>query len=259
MSPTLRSSKNIIQCDTGDPAGVACRRQTVDLNNEDQDFGWPDSLVLLSFTVHEPQHRAAFIAYIREFMMSTVRKIDFISVEDYLAGEQRSSVKHEYVAGLVHAMVGARNAHNIIASNALGSLFSQLQGKPCRAFNSDTKIRVRMSNQTRFYYPDASVICRPNPQSDVFQDLPSVIVEVLSESTRRIDDGEKREAYLTIPSLTHYILLEQSAIGAVVYERRSAGFERRVLTELTDSIPLPELHISLSLAAVYDGIEFSDE
>ena len=192
-------------------------------------------------------------------MMSTVRKIDFISVEDYLAGEQQSSVKHEYVAGLVYAMVGALNAHNIIASNAQGSLFSQLQGKPCRAFNSDTKIRVRMSNQTRFYYPDVSVICRPNPQSDVFQDLPSVIVEVLSESTRRIDDGEKREAYLTIPSLTHYILLEQSAIGAVVYERLSAGFERRVLTELTDSIPLPELHISLSLAALYDGIEFSDE
>jgi Uma2 family endonuclease len=116
-----------------------------------------------------------------------------------------------------------------------------------------------MPHQTRFYYPDVSVICRPNPQSDVFQDLPSVIVEVCSKSTRRIDSGEKREAYLTIPSLTHYILLEQSAIEAVVYERGSVDFERRVLTELTDSIPLPELNISLSLVAVYDGIEFSDE
>ncbi len=192
-------------------------------------------------------------------MMSTVQNIDFIAVEDYLAGEQQSSVKHEYVAGRIYAMIESQNAHNMIASSALGSLGQQLPGKPCRAFNSDTKIRVRMSNQTRFYYPDVSVICRPNPQSDVFQDLPSVIVEVFSESTRRIDDGEKREAYLTIPSLTHYILLEQSAIGAVVYERRSAGFERRVLTELTDSIPLPELNISLSLAAVYDGIELSDE
>ena len=192
-------------------------------------------------------------------MMSTVQNIDFIAVEDYLAGEQQSSVKHEYVAGRIYAMIESQNAHNMIASSALGSLGQQLPGKPCRAFNSDTKIRVRMSNQTRFYYPDVSVICRPNPQSDVFQDLPSVIVEVFSESTRRIDDGEKREAYLTIPSLTHYILLEQSSIGAVVYERRSAGFERRVLTVLTDSIPLPELNISLSLAAVYDGIELSDE
>jgi Uma2 family endonuclease len=192
-------------------------------------------------------------------MMSTARKSDFISVEDYLAGEQHSSVKHEYVAGLIFAMVGARNAHNIIASNALGSLFGQLQGKPCRAFNSDTKIRVQMSNQTRFYYPDVSVICRQNPQTDVFQDLPSVIIEVLSESTRRIDDGEKREAYQTIPTLTHYILLEQSTVGAVVYERTSAGFQRRVLAELKDIIPLPELNIKLSMAAVYDGVEFSEE
>lgn len=191
--------------------------------------------------------------------MSPARQIDLISVEDYLAGEQHSSVKHEYVAGLIYAMVGARNAHNIIASNVLGSLFSQLQGKPCRAFNSDTKIRVRMSNQTRFYYPDVSVICRPNPQSDVFQDLPGVVIEVLSESTRRIDDGEKREAYLTIPSLSHYILFEQSSVGAVIYERGSAGFERRVLTGLTGSIPLPELNASLALATVYDGVEFSDE
>lgn len=199
------------------------------------------------------------VHYFGELKMSTARQTSFVSVEDYLAGEQQSSVKHEYVAGLVYAMAGARNAHNIIASNALGSLFSQLQGKPCRAFNSDTKIRIRMSDQTRFYYPDVSVICRPNPQSDVFQDFPSVIVEVFSESTRRIDDGEKRDAYLTIPSLTHYILLEQSAVGAVIYERGSAGFERSILTDPEASIPLPELNISLSLAAVYDGVEFSEE
>ena len=190
--------------------------------------------------------------------MSRARS-SLVSVNDYLAGEQQSSVKHEYVAGLVYAMVGAKNAHNIIASNALISLGQQLHGKPCRAFNSDTKIRIRLSDQTRFYYPDVSVVCRPNSQSDVFQDFPSVIVEVFSESHRRIDDGEKRDAYLTIPSLTHYILLEQSAIGAVVYERGSAGFKRRILTDPADSIPLPELNISLSLMAVYDGVEFSDE
>ena len=96
--------------------------------------------------------------------MSTVRKIDFITVKDYLAGEQQSSVKQEYVP----EMVIARNAHNIFASNLLRLLFSQLQGKPCQGFNSDTKMRVRMSNETRCDYSDASVVCRPNPQSDMF-------------------------------------------------------------------------------------------
>ena len=132
--------------------------------------------------------------------MSTARQTSFVSVDDYLAGEHQSSVKHEYVAGLVYAMVGAKNVHNIIASNALISLGQQLQGKPCRAFNPDTKIRIRLSDQTRFYYPDVSVVCRPNPPGDHFQDEPIIVFEVVSESTRRIDEQEKRGAYLAIPT-----------------------------------------------------------
>jgi len=191
--------------------------------------------------------------------MSTARRLNLVSVDDYLTGEQQSQVKHEYMAGVVHAMVGARNAHNMIATNALIAMGQQLQGHRCRVFNSDTKIRVRMSHQTRFYYPDVSVICHPNPQTDVFQDQPAVIIEVFSEGTRRIDDGEKRDAYLTIPTLTHYILLEQSAPAAIVYERGVVGFQRRVLLNLSDSIEMPDIGIRLDLAAAYNGVEFSDE
>ena len=187
--------------------------------------------------------------------MSSVPQFRFVSVEDYLDGEQESSIKHEYLGGYVYAMVGASNAHNIIASNVLIALGGQLDGNPCRAFNSDTKIRVRLSDQTRFYYPDASVICAPNAQSDSFQDQPSVIIEVLSDSTRRVDETEKREAYLTIPTLTHYILLEQSFAAAIVYERGSDGFERRVLSGMDASVEMPEASAVLKLAAAYDGVE----
>lgn len=180
-----------------------------------------------------------------------------VSVAEYLTREKHSTVKHEYVAGNVYAMAGASNAHNMIASNVLISLGGQLDGNPCRAFNADTKIRVRLSDQTRFYYPDVSIICAPNPQSDSFQDQPSVIVEVLSDSTRRLDEGEKREAYLTLPTLTHYILLEQSFATAIVYERASVGFDRRVLSDLNDSIELPEAKAVLQLAAAYDGVELA--
>ena len=190
--------------------------------------------------------------------MSIIRQIDFLTVDEYLAREQQSTIKHEFVAGLIYAMVGGKNSHNLIATNALGSFFSRLKGNPCRAFNSDTKIRVRMSSGTRFYYPDASVICHPNPPSALFQDQPSVIVEVLSESTRRIDDGEKREAYLTIPSLTHYILLEQSMIAAIVYQRNVSGFDRLVVTGQHDAIEIPELNISLLLSDSYDGSEIDN-
>jgi Uma2 family endonuclease len=141
--------------------------------------------------------------------MSAVRRRQPISVEDYLAGELVSQIKHEYVGGEVYAMAGATNAHNIIAVNVLASLHAGLRGKPCRPFNSDTKIRIRLQSRWRFYYPDASVICRPNPQQDSFQDEPAVIAEVLSRNTRRIDEGEKQDAYFTIPSLSVYLLIDQ--------------------------------------------------
>src|SRR5262249_6108241 len=107
--------------------------------------------------------------------MSAAKKLDLVSVEDYLAGELISPIKHEYVGGVVYAMAGARNVHNLIKGNAFGSLHAQLRGHRCRPFDSDTKIRIRLPTQVRFYYPDVSVICRPNPQSDSFQDEPAAL------------------------------------------------------------------------------------
>jgi len=75
-----------------------------------------------------------------------------------------------------------------------GALYSQLRGKRCQVFNSDMKTRVRLSRSTRFYYPDLSVVCQPNGGDETYQDNPVVIVEVISESTRRVDEYEKREA-----------------------------------------------------------------
>ena len=92
--------------------------------------------------------------------------------------------------------------------NWLVAISGQLRGKRCRALNSDAKVRVRLSTHTRFYYPDGMVVCQPNPPSDSFQDHPVVITEVLSDTTRRTDEGEKKDAYLTIPTLTAYMVVE---------------------------------------------------
>ncbi len=155
-------------------------------------------------------------------------------------------------------MVGGTNAHNQIASNTLVSLGVQLRGKPCRAFNPDTKIRIQLASHTRFYYPDVSVICRPNPQQDTFQDDPSVIIEVLSDSTRRTDEGEKKDAYLTIPKLTAYILLQQSSISATCFRRGEQGFQAEFYSGAGAVIELPTIHATLRMNEVYDGIQFSD-
>ncbi len=191
--------------------------------------------------------------------MSAALKRNLISVEDYLAGELRSPTKHEYLGGIVHAMAGARVSHNQVASNTLISLGSRLRGKPCRPFGSDMKIRVVVHGQVRFYYPDVSVICRSNPPEELFQSEPVVIVEVLSKTTRRTDLTEKKDAYLTIPSLQVYVLIEQELPFAVVYRRNSSGFEREVFERLDAVIALPEIEAELALADVYDGVEFVPE
>ncbi len=191
--------------------------------------------------------------------MSAAEKLNLISVEDYLAGEFVSPIKHEYLGGVVHAMAGARNLHNIIATNVTVAFGSRLRGRRCRPFNSDTKIRVRLPTHLRFYYPDASVICRQNPPDDSFQDDAAVIVEVLSKSTRRIDEGEKKDAYLTIPSLFAYVLVEQESAAVVVYRRTEQGFVREVHQGLEAVLPLPEVEADLPLAEIYEGVQFSPE
>src|SRR5271166_6328629 len=187
-------------------------------------MGWENGMVFSHCSEIEP--------------MSAVPKWNLVSIHDYLAGELVSPVKHEYLGGLVYAMAGARNAHNLIASNTLVALGSRLRGKRCRPYNSDTKIRLRLPTQVRFYYPDVSVICRPNPQTDSFQDEPAILFEVISNRTRRIDEGEKKDAYLTIPSLCAYVLVEQETPAVVVFRRTEHGFVREIHTGLDAVIPL---------------------
>lgn len=191
--------------------------------------------------------------------MSAAPKWDIVSVEEYLAGELASPVKHEYLGGVLYAMAGARNAHNLIASNTLVAVGVRLRGTPCQPYNSDTKIRLRVGTQTRFYYPDLSIVCAPNPPEDSFQDEPAVLFEVLSHRTRRIDEGEKKDAYLTIPSLNVYVLIEQETPAAMVWRRAGAGFVREVYTGLDAVVPLPEVGIDLPLSEVYGTLQFTPE
>jgi Uma2 family endonuclease len=188
--------------------------------------------------------------------MTAALKWDLVPIEEYLAGELASSIKHEYLSGVVYAMAGARNRHNRIASNTLGALHALLRGRPCQPYNSDTKIRIRLPGQTRFYYPDVSVVCRSNPDTDSFQDEPALIVEVPSAGTRRTDGGEKKDAYQTIPSLNVYMLVEQLAPVITVFRRTQSGFVREVYEGLDAVIPLAEIEIVLPLVEVYAGVTF---
>jgi Uma2 family endonuclease len=191
--------------------------------------------------------------------MTAAQRLDLVSVEEYLAGELDSPVKHEYLGGMVYAMAGGRNVHNLIAANIQGLLHARLRGRPCTVYNSDTKIRVQWLNQVRFYYPDVPVICEPNPPEDTFHDAPAVLFEVISSGTRRIDEGEKRDAYQSIASLKVYGLVEQELPRVVLYRRGQQGFVREVYTGLDAVLPLSEIGVELQLADIYDRVVFTGE
>lgn len=160
---------------------------------------------------------------------------------------------------MVYAMAGARNVHNRIAGNVFGSLFGSLRGKPCQPYNSATKIRIQSPTQVRFYYPDVSVVCQSNAPDDTYQDQPVVIVEVLSRQTRRADEGEKKDAYLNIPSLEAYLLIEQESVLVTAYRRGEQGFLREPYEGLEAEIPLNQIGASLPLGEIFAGVEFTPE
>jgi Uma2 family endonuclease len=184
---------------------------------------------------------------------------DWISPASYLARELEASFKSEYVGGVVYARSGANNRHNRIATNATGSLVYRLRGRRCQVFNSDTKVRIQLATHLRFHYPDAMVVCDTNRDEDAFQDAPSVVIEVLSNRTRRTDESEKKDAYLTIPSLRVYLLVEQNEALVVALRRTDQGFVREKYEGMQAVIPLPEVEAELPLAELYERVRLGPE
>ena len=188
--------------------------------------------------------------------MSYAEQPEYTDVTSYLELESRAETKHEYVDGCMRAMTGATNRHNRIATNTLIALGKQLEGKPCQVFNSDTKLKIQRGVSTWFYYPDAMVVCDENPENDNFQQVPILIVEVLSKSTRAIDLDEKLNNYLSITSLQYFLLLEQVKPQAIVMRRNENGFLRQTYEGLDATIQLENIECVLKLSELYARVTF---
>lgn len=183
---------------------------------------------------------------------------ELISVEDYLAGELQSEIKHEYLGGVVHAMSGGTVNHGRVGGNCFGSLFTSLKGQKCQPYNSDVALRITLPSQIRFYYPDLQIVCDSNDGDEQFQDKPVVVIEILSNSTRRIDLGEKRDAYLAIPTLKVLLIIDPADHFVRVDRRhQEGGFQQERYRDLDEVIPLPEVGTALPLTEIYEGIDLA--
>lgn len=178
--------------------------------------------------------------------MTSVRKPEWISVEDYLAGEALAEVRHEYVAGQVYAMVGSTLRHNSIAGSLFARIKAHLAGSGCRAFMSDVKVRCEHA----FYYPDVVVTCAPVDPAAVYLTEPQLIIEVLSESTERHDRLEKGPAYRALPSLREYALVAQDRPALELYRRREGDWDCLIFED-ADTVELASVKLSFPLPDLY--------
>lgn len=179
-----------------------------------------------------------------------------VSEEEYLAGEPSAEVKREYLGGYVHAMAGASDAHNVIAMNLYRELGSKLRGKTCQPFGSDMKLRLRQSGNTYFYYPDAMVVCDPTDGESGWRERPSLVFEIVSESTRGVDEREKRLAYACLPALEAYVRIEQDRAAVTVDWRTDSGWVAEIFEGRDDVIRFKRTGFTLALGDLYERLEF---
>jgi Uma2 family endonuclease len=174
-----------------------------------------------------------------------------LTIEDYLALEESSTMKHEYVAGEVYALAGATDRHNRLASNILARLWMAARGGPCRVYGSDMKVRI---GDDAFYYPDVQVVCDPADTEEQYKSRPCLVVEVLSPSTESIDRREKLMAYRRLDSLKAYIIVYRDRPRVVRHWRDEQGAWWNADLSGEGRVPFPCPQLELSMADIYEGL-----
>ena len=186
--------------------------------------------------------------------MSVPRKLQRLSVEEYLEAEKDSPVRHEYIDGQIYAMAGASDRHNRIGINFTNPLDDHLVDGPCEVFIADMKVWV---SETVFYYPDVVVACDGPSADPYYRAQPRLIIEVSSPATERIDRSEKLLTYKRVRSLKEYVIVSQDRVRIEVFRRgRGDRWSWQVLTDLDEELRLESVSLTLTVRQVYRRVKF---
>lgn len=182
---------------------------------------------------------------------------NYISAEEYLAEEELSPIKHEYVDGQIYAMAGASDAHVTISLNLASALRNHVRGTGCRVYMADMKAYIETANI--FYYPDVMVTCDPRDRAlPNHKKYPCLIVEVLSETTEAFDRGDKFENYQQLESLKEYILISQKRQRVDCFRRNSEGLWVLQFCHPGSEIHLKSIDFRTSFEALYEDVIFAE-
>ena len=180
-----------------------------------------------------------------------------ISIEEYLEMENAFLEKHEYYQGEIVAMAGPKMSHNVISGNIFVALSNKLRGKKCKPFNSDQRIHIPIN--TLFTYPDVSIICGEiiflnNDEFNVLN--PTVIIEVLSKSTKNYDRGEKFKLYRDIPALKEYILVDSESIHIEVFRLNEKNhWKLKEYDNANELLPIKAISENILISDIYEDVK----
>jgi len=181
----------------------------------------------------------------------------YFTPEEYLELERNSETKSEYFNGEIFAMGGASPQHVLIVTNVVGELHSQLKDRSCNLYSTD--LRLKVSPTGLYTYPDVIVVCGKPEFSDDQKDTlinPTVIVEILSQSTKDYDRGEKFELYRMLLAFKEYVLISQDKCHVEHYVRQTDN--TWLLSEtnrIEDHIDLASVGCILKLSEIYDKVD----
>lgn len=172
------------------------------------------------------------------------------SFQDYLAVEEVSTVRHEYLDGEIYAMAGGSVLHAALSAAVVAALHREL-GSRCRVYSSDLRVRVLATGLAS--YPDVTVVCgavQTDPENADTVVNPTLVVEVLSPATMDYDLGEKFEHYQQIPSLAAVLFVAQDRRRIEVREK-SGGTWKSTVVGPGGTVTVSTLGCSIPLDALY--------
>jgi Uma2 family endonuclease len=179
-----------------------------------------------------------------------------MTADEFYLWQLDQDERYELVDGVpvpLRAMTGASNAHDVILVNCIGELHTRLRGRPCRVASADTALRTAIRSSRR---PDVTVDCAPPEAGSYEARRPTVVIEVLSPSTRKIDRFTKLEEYRRHPSLRHILLVDPDAVAAKLYSRADEGpWRDEDLVGKDAVVALPAIDVTLPLAALYERLD----
>lgn len=178
----------------------------------------------------------------------------YITPEQYLALEEKSPVKHEYINGYIYAMAGASDPHVTVTGNIFTMIRNHLRGSGCRVFFTDMKTRIETLN--RFYYPDVMVTCDDRDTALLnYKKFPCLIIEILSDSTEAFDRGDKFADYQNIETLQEYVLIDVKKPKLDCFRKNAQGLW--VLQSYKESyFELQNINFQGTIDDLYEDVSF---